>query len=156
MRFAAGKKIHITELQGVITAVFLGQKFPDKKGKGLYFVIVIGFSKANPVPKFSFPARIPLRLRRLGGGARTNRLSTHGRFELRGKRRAVSEDKAPGMAPAACRGGRIGEETRADLHGCALPHCAPPPAATPPDPPVACAFRVSFRYVTVIRKRKRP
>ncbi|HEY6097304.1 MAG TPA: hypothetical protein VIU83_04555, partial [Candidatus Deferrimicrobium sp.] len=30
------------------------------------------------------------------------------------------------------------------LHGCALPHFAPPPAATPPDPPVAFAFRSAF------------
>ncbi len=71
--------------------------------------------------------RCPLRLRRLGGGARINRSSTHGGFELRGKRRAISEDKAPGIAPAACRGGRIGEKTRADLHGCAPASRAPFP-----------------------------
>ena len=32
-----------------------------------------------------------------------------------------------------------------NLHGCALPHCAPPPTATPPDPPIACAFRAGFQ-----------
>src|SRR5512141_1122731 len=32
-------------------------------------------------------------------------------------------------------------------HGCALPHCAPPPAATPPDPPVECAFRPLNRFI---------
>src|SRR5512141_1636252 len=32
-----------------------------------------------------------------------------------------------------------------NLHGCALPHCAPPPAATPPDPPVACPSSRTLR-----------
>jgi len=31
-----------------------------------------------------------------------------------------------------------------NLHGCALPHSALPPAAAPPHPPVAGAFRVAF------------
>src|SRR5512147_1569060 len=34
----------------------------------------------------------------------------NGGFELRGKRRADSEEKAPGRAPAACRGGGYGRD----------------------------------------------
>jgi len=31
-----------------------------------------------------------------------------------------------------------------NLHGCALPHSALPPAAAPPDPVVCCALRTVF------------
>ncbi len=40
------------------------------------------------------------------GEREPSRQGTDGGFELRGKRRAESEEKAPKMAPAACRGGR--------------------------------------------------
>ena len=44
---------------------------------------------------------------------------------------AASEGGAPFVARRAV-----------NLHGCALPHCAPPPAATPPDPSIAPRHRV--------------
>ena len=72
---------------------------------------------------------------------------------------AASEGGAPFVARRAV-----------NLHGCALPHCAPrssygggtpgsvlvrewgapPPAATPPDPPVAYAFRAAFRRYGIV------
>ncbi len=50
---------------------------------------------------------------------------------------AASEGGAPFVARRAM-----------NLHGCALPHCAPPPTAAPPDLPVALSV-LSFRYVAV-------
>ena len=52
---------------------------------------------------------------------------------------AASEDGAPFVARRAV-----------NLHGCALPHFAPPPTAAPPDLPLVRAPSVlSSRYVTV-------
>ena len=51
----------------------------------------------------------------------------------------------PPFGCAASEGGAPFVARRAmNPHGCALPHFAPPPAATPPDPSVACAFRADF------------
>ncbi len=62
----------------------------------------------------------------LGNSPKSTKKNHTGTADLRNSRSgcAASEGGAPFVARRAM-----------NLHGCALPHCAPPPAATPPDPP---------------------
>src|SRR5512132_3885521 len=63
-----------------------------------------------------------------------------GAFGIPASATSPPEDGAPFVARRAM-----------NLHGCALPHSAPPPTSTPPDHPVS-PYMLSTLYVTVILK----